>query len=97
MILDIYWIGLLALAPTIAVAAGHDIALRPLKKRWRRRRNADLELGNEKEPSPRDRRDKEAAQFRRTFLQVYLMVMGSEWMQVSKAYLPTYIPTLASI
>ncbi|RYP57230.1 hypothetical protein DL769_009618 [Monosporascus sp. CRB-8-3] len=72
--LGIYWIALLVLAPTAAFAAGHKVILRP----FRRRRGHDEETCCE--------RDGEAREFRMTFLRVYLLVMGSEWLQGSYLY-----------
>ncbi|KAK7740415.1 hypothetical protein SLS62_011132 [Diatrype stigma] len=77
MALDIYWIGLLILVPTIAFAAGHNFWLRPFRRSAYGFARRDPE---EKTPSS-DRRGDEARKFRRTFLQVYLLVMGSEWLQ----------------
>ncbi|RYO76045.1 hypothetical protein DL762_002769 [Monosporascus cannonballus] len=67
--LSIYWIGLLVLAPTVAFAAGHKATLRSFR-RWR---GLDEETCCE--------RDGEARKLRMTFFRVYLLVMGSEWLQ----------------
>ncbi|RYP16312.1 hypothetical protein DL765_005218 [Monosporascus sp. GIB2] len=67
--LSIYWIGLLVLTPTVACAAGHKVILRC----FRRRRGLDEETCCE--------RGGEAREFRMTFFRVYLLVMGSEWLQ----------------
>lgn len=79
MALDIYWIGLLILVPTVAFAAGHNVILKPLRARgW-------MNAGESREKSlSHNRRNDETRKFRRTFLQVYLLVMGSEWLQVSE-------------
>lgn len=80
MALDIYWIGLLILVPTIAFAAGHNLLLKP----FRGRRGGSGRTNPHEKTRPSDRREDEARKFRRTFLQVYLLVMGSEWLQVSR-------------
>jgi hypothetical protein len=72
--LDIYWIGLLILAPCTALVLGRNFVLRPFMSQHDEKQEPtmyNLELENE------------AKKFRRTFLQVYLLVMGSEWLQVS--------------
>ncbi len=97
MALDIYWIGLLVLVPTVAFTAGRGVILRP----FRRKRTPGTSEGREKpassSPSPLapGRRHEEIRKFRWTFLQVYLLVMGSEWLQVSEAFL--YLPIYPSI
>ncbi|KAI1074037.1 MFS general substrate transporter [Whalleya microplaca] len=68
MALNIYWIGLLILVPLVAFVAGHKIILRPLRS-------------SKSEKTPTCARDDEAREFRKTFLRVYLLVMGSEWFQ----------------
>ncbi|RYP69026.1 hypothetical protein DL771_006352 [Monosporascus sp. 5C6A] len=72
--LDIYWVGLLVLTPTAAFAAGHNIILRT----FRRRRGLDEETCCE--------RHGEVWEFCMTFLPVYLLVMGSEWLQGPYVY-----------
>ncbi|KAI1102719.1 MFS general substrate transporter [Jackrogersella minutella] len=67
MALNIYWAGLLILLPLVALFSGHKAIFRPF-------RTAKLE----KEPNPHDA---EVKAFRMTFLRVYLLVMGSEWLQ----------------
>ncbi|KAI0509326.1 hypothetical protein F5B22DRAFT_638143 [Xylaria bambusicola] len=68
--LDIYWIGLLVLVPVVAVVAGHETILSSLR-------------GTAAAPEKRetDPLGDEAREFRRTFLRVYLLVIGSEWLQ----------------
>ena len=96
--LDIYWTGLLVLAPAVAFSAGgHTAIIKPLK-RFREKTRTRQGVGNEEAKGKTvqssssndfgeetgcsiERRRK---QFRRTFFQVYLLVMGSEWLQVSK-------------
>ncbi len=73
MALDVYWIALIALAPTSVLLAGRSYLVRPFQR---------LTRGNEGDKQDRDDGDDSAHQFRRTFLQVYLLVMGSEWLQV---------------
>ncbi|KAI0457599.1 major facilitator superfamily domain-containing protein [Xylaria acuta] len=68
MDLDIYWIGLLVLIPLVAIVAGHKTILS-----WLRRTSAE-----KREPNPLD---DDAREFQRTFLRVYLLVIGSEWLQ----------------
>ncbi|KAH9988004.1 MFS general substrate transporter [Xylariaceae sp. FL0662B] len=69
MALNIYWTGLIILMPLVAFVAGHKIILRPFRS-----------LKSEK-TSPTCAHDDEARKFRRKFLRVYLLVMGSEWLQ----------------
>lgn len=99
--LDIYWTGLLVLAPAVAFSAGgHTAIIEPLKRLRRKARTrqgvgseeaqektgpssslcsgCDCDCGEEAGCSVEARR----SQFRRTFFQVYLLVMGSEWLQV---------------
>ncbi|KAI0489974.1 MFS general substrate transporter [Xylaria cf. heliscus] len=66
--LNIYWIGLLVLAPLVAIVAGHKTILS-----WLR-----ITPVEKREPNPLV---DEARDFRRTFLQVYLLIIGSEWLQ----------------
>jgi hypothetical protein len=68
--LDTYWIGLIVLVPCVALVSGRNIVFRPFRKTLA-----------EKEPELQ--KETEARKFRRVFLQVYLIVMGSEWLQVS--------------
>ncbi|KAI8944965.1 hypothetical protein F4801DRAFT_594519 [Xylaria longipes] len=68
MSLDIYWIGLLVLTPLIAIVAGHKTILS-----WLRRTSVEKRELNPLED--------EAREFQRTFLRVYLLVIGSEWLQ----------------
>jgi MFS transporter, MFS domain-containing protein family, molybdate-anion transporter len=74
MDLGIYWISLFVLLPTVAVVSGHHIILRPFRK-------------GVIEKSPTIERDEEARRFRRTFLQVYLLVMASDWLQGPYMYM----------
>ncbi|KAI1504481.1 molybdate-anion transporter MOT2 [Biscogniauxia marginata] len=67
--LDIYWNTLIALVPLVALIAGHRIILRPFRNGW------------QDDKSENSSYDEAASQFRRTFLQVYLLVMGSKWLQ----------------
>ncbi|KAI1840546.1 hypothetical protein JX266_013275 [Neoarthrinium moseri] len=71
--LDIYWIGLLALLPGVALVAGRKLILRSFK-RSTNPSEKDI-VGDQRQ------REALAKDFRRTFLQVYLLVMGSEWLQ----------------
>ncbi|KAI1752627.1 hypothetical protein F4782DRAFT_540285 [Xylaria castorea] len=66
--LDIYWIGLLVLTPLVAIVAGHKTILS-----WLRGTSVE-----KREPNPLD---DDAREFQRTFLRVYLLVIGSEWLQ----------------
>ncbi|KAI0380544.1 MFS general substrate transporter [Hypomontagnella monticulosa] len=67
MVMNIYWIALLVLVPLVALASGHEIILKPF-------RAAETE-------KVATARDEEANKFRKIFLRVYLLVMGSEWLQ----------------
>ncbi|GAW20109.1 hypothetical protein ANO14919_096050 [Xylariales sp. No.14919] len=66
--LDIYWIGLLVLVPVVAIVAGHGIILSVLR-------------GTPTEKREPDPLDEDARKLQRTFLRVYLLVIGSEWLQ----------------
>ncbi|KAI0866336.1 hypothetical protein F4860DRAFT_508730 [Xylaria cubensis] len=66
--LDIYWIGLLVLIPLVAIVAGYKNILS-----WLRGTSAE-----KREPHPLD---EDAREFQLTFLRVYLLVIGSEWLQ----------------
>ncbi|CAJ2512706.1 Uu.00g008250.m01.CDS01 [Anthostomella pinea] len=68
MCLDIYWISLLVLVPLVAFVTGRDFIIRPFHKKL-------VEKPMTWTP------DEDARKFRWTFLQVYLVVMGSEWLQ----------------
>ncbi|KAI0432517.1 hypothetical protein F5Y09DRAFT_140195 [Xylaria sp. FL1042] len=65
--LDIYWIGLLVLVPIVALVAGHKTILSSLR--------------GASSTEKRDPLDDEAKEFQLTFLRVYLLVIGSEWLQ----------------
>ena len=97
--LDIYWIGLLVLAPAVAFSAGgHNAVIAPLRKLRARRRRRRGRAGNEDDKTDpatsacgEDEEDSgdcsaetRRRRFRWTFFQVYLLVMGSEWLQVSE-------------
>ncbi|KAI1115334.1 MFS general substrate transporter [Nemania sp. NC0429] len=77
--LDIYWIGLLVLAPLVAIVAGHE-TIRKLAARatMSAEKKQQQEKGGEVEVDPLE---DEAAKFQRTFLSVYLLAVGSEWLQ----------------
>ncbi len=81
MALDVYWIALLALAPTSILLAGRGYFVRPLRRLVGGKRDQDGDV-ERCEESGKDRNDM-ARRFRITFLRVYLLVMGSEWLQVS--------------
>lgn len=83
MELDIYWTTLLVLLPTVVLLTGKSIILRPfrhIKGIWER---IDSTAEDEKytasaavqQQQQQDEKDEEARKFRRTFLQVYLLVM----------------------
>lgn len=76
--LDIYWIGLLVLVPVVALVAGHETILSLAAR--------GTSAEKKKEAREVNPLDDEAAKFHRTFLQVYLLVIGSEWLQV--CYVP---------
>ncbi|KAI0803952.1 hypothetical protein GGR55DRAFT_682091 [Xylaria sp. FL0064] len=67
--LDIYWIGLLVLVPIVALVAGHKTIL------------SSLRGTSSTEKREHDPLNNEAAKFQLTFLRVYLLVIGSEWLQ----------------
>lgn len=73
--LDIYWTTLLVLLPTVVLLTGKNLLLRPFRRftRW--------EKVDTSEDTDAISKDEEASKFRRLFLQVYLLVMGSEWLQ----------------
>ncbi|KAI1420518.1 hypothetical protein F5Y12DRAFT_788209 [Xylaria sp. FL1777] len=73
--LDIYWIGLLVLIPIVAIVAGHKTILSSL-----RRRTSAEKLEPDPHPHPHPL-DDDARKFQLTFLRVYLLVIGSEWLQ----------------
>ncbi|KAI0533585.1 hypothetical protein GGR58DRAFT_516796 [Xylaria digitata] len=66
--LDIYWIGLLVLVPVVAIVAGHTVVLSAFRRAPAEKR----------EPDPLD---DDARELQWTFLRVYLLVIGSEWLQ----------------
>ncbi|KAI1738855.1 hypothetical protein F4680DRAFT_466933 [Xylaria scruposa] len=68
MSVGIYWIGLLVLIPLVAIVAGYKTILS-----WLRGTSAE-----KRKPNPLD---DEAREFQLTFLRVYLLVIGSEWLQ----------------
>ncbi|KAI0409031.1 hypothetical protein F4802DRAFT_593881 [Xylaria palmicola] len=72
MDLNIYWLALLVLAPLVAIAAGYGAVL----SWWRRWSGEKRET-----KTPDDDDDDEARKFELTFLRVYLLVIGSEWLQ----------------
>lgn len=78
MALDIYWTTLILLLPTVVLLSGRGLILRP----FRRRHKANEHDDNRIELHERILKDEEAKKFRRMFLEVYLLVMGSEWLQV---------------
>lgn len=81
--LDIYWIGLLVLVPIVAIVAGHETILSSSLLRGIAAITTTATTTSEKRGET-DPIDDEARAFRRTFLRVYLLVIGSEWLQVSK-------------
>ncbi|KAI2472697.1 MFS general substrate transporter [Annulohypoxylon bovei var. microspora] len=66
MALNIYWIGLFILIPVVVLLVGYKVILRLFWTTKFKEENAQYV---------------EARKFRRTFLRVYLVVMGSEWLQ----------------
>ncbi|KAI1134024.1 MFS general substrate transporter [Hypoxylon sp. FL0543] len=67
MALSIYWVGLCVLMPLVVLLMGRQTISRPFQR-----------PRPEKETSAQD---VEAKKFLRTFMRVYLVVMGSEWLQ----------------
>lgn len=91
MDLDIYWIMLLVLLPTVVLLTGRGLFIRAyghVHTRWRRVRHWDAahkaqgEPGKDASPPPPTTPSKpqEATRFRTNFLSVYLLVMSSEWL-----------------
>ena len=78
MAFDIYWTTLVLLLPTVVLLSGRGLILRP----FRRFHKTDQRDDDPIELHERGLKDKEARKFRRMFLEVYLLVMGSEWLQV---------------
>ncbi|KAI1260600.1 MFS general substrate transporter [Xylariaceae sp. FL1019] len=73
MSIDIYWAGLLLLAPLVGtVARWNEIAAFVAKLRGRTTTGKTIAIGSH---------DVEARRFKSTFLWVYLLVMGAEWLQ----------------
>ncbi|KAI1308114.1 hypothetical protein F5Y03DRAFT_405319 [Xylaria venustula] len=70
--LDIYWTGLLVLVPIVALVAGHKTILSSVQGTL---------SPSSTEKRERDPLDDDARAFQRTFLRVYLLVIGSEWLQ----------------
>jgi hypothetical protein len=69
--LDMYWIGLLVLVPLVAIVAGH--------------KTIQVLLNGKSIKKPAlSHLDDDARNFQKTFLWVYLLVVGSEWLQVSR-------------
>jgi hypothetical protein len=77
MAIDIYWAGLLVLLPSAALLIGKDAIVRVFRHFLGRDSNGRV---NPTGYSPE--KNEEAKKFRRTFLQVYLLVMSGEWLQV---------------
>ncbi len=78
MALDIYWIALLLLLPTVVLLSGRGLILRPFHRLRREKDGGEAQL----DPGRHTEKDEEGRKFRRIFLEVYLLVMGSEWLQV---------------
>ena len=99
--LDRYWIGLLALAPAVAFSAGgHSAIIAPLRRLQARRRHATNEESPEDKAEPATSTcgedggcsiETRRRGFRWTFFRVYLLVMGSEWLQVSETTTHTHV------
>lgn len=77
--LDIYWIGLLVLVPVVVIIAGHETIMSLVARGTSTEKKKQQQQKEEREIDPLD---DEAAKFQRTFLRVYLLVIGSEWLQV---------------
>lgn len=83
--LDIYWTSLLILVPCVTLVLGRNIVLRTFGLP-----SSSTAAGTAKEACEGEDRDvgqneeTEARNFRWLFLRVYLLVMGSEWLQVRK-------------
>ncbi|KAI1334964.1 hypothetical protein F5Y15DRAFT_428630 [Xylariaceae sp. FL0016] len=85
MDLDIYWITLVVLTPVVALTAGRGIIARVCTRWWHpgQQQRSRLSRGEAKDSrgDDDDDDDDKAAAFRVTFFRVYLLVMGSEWLQ----------------
>lgn len=92
MDLDIYWITLLVLLPTVVLLTGRGLFIRAyghVHTRWRRVRHCHWDAAHKapgepgkdaSPPPPTASKRREAARFRANFLSVYLLVMSSEWL-----------------
>lgn len=76
MEIDIYWTSLLLLLAPVVLFTGRWLLPQTTWARGRKGETAGHDGTSEKPPN-----DEEARRFRRKFLQVYLLVMGSEWLQ----------------
>ncbi|KAK7959612.1 uncharacterized protein PG986_004466 [Apiospora aurea] len=83
LFLDIYWTSLLILVPCVTLVLARNIVLRTFGRFSTCTVVATTKKGGcEEEGEDVERRDaEEARKFRWLFLRVYLLVMGSEWLQ----------------
>ncbi|KAK8079017.1 hypothetical protein PG994_002824 [Apiospora phragmitis] len=85
LFLNIYWTSLLILVPCVTLVLGRNIVLRAFGRfssLTTGAANADQKKAWEEEDEQAGRHDeKEARNFQWLFLRVYLLVMGSEWLQ----------------
>jgi hypothetical protein len=77
--LDIYWTGLVIMVPCVGLVAGRKFVLGPLMRTLETEKGQQIPL------------DYEARKFRKIFLQVYLLVMRSDWHQVSLRPFPFFL------
>lgn len=77
MTVGIYWAGLLVLLLGAGVLIGKDVIAGLLRRVLGRSRE-----GSQQPQNYCPEKNEEAKKFRRTFLQVYLLVMSGEWLQV---------------
>lgn len=85
--LDIYWTTLLLLVPTVTLLTGRNLLARPFRRFAAAWKDGGKHGEHTSYEDDLDDKDAEAHRFRRIFLQVYLLVMGSEWLQVRGTFL----------
>lgn len=82
--LDIYWASLLILVPCVTLVLGRNIIIRTFGRLSisTAAATATSKICEEEEEKVDRQGVEEASRFRWLFLRVYLLVMGSEWLQV---------------
>lgn len=90
MNIDVFWVALLLLVPIAVFLSGHELIVRPFGRTepLKDTGDSDDEHDNEAEDASSGllSRDLCPRWFRRIFLQVYLLVMASEWLQVWRPF-----------